>query len=111
MVQRPVAVTDLERTGGGDRPGDVNFGLAARCLLVEPLSQPGRDRRRQRAAGAVQIFCRDTLRRKADHVTLPDQEIDTVVARAVAALDENVAGPEREQLASLDFHFLLIARR
>ena len=101
----------MSAVGSRDRAGDVGLGLAARLLEVEPLGQPGCDRRRQRTAGAVQIFGFDALGRKADDVALPDQKIDTVVARAVAALDQDIAGAERQQLARLDFHFLLVARR
>src|SRR6476659_4853886 len=111
MMQRPVTVADLERGGSRDRAGDVGLSLAARLLEVELLGQPGCDRRRQRTAGAVQIFGFDALGRKADDVALPDQKIDTVVARAVPALYQDIAGAERQQLARLDFHFLLVARR
>src|SRR4029078_10417924 len=96
MVQRAVAVADFERSGRRDSAGDIGFGLATRLLEVELLGQSRRDRRRQCEAGTMQILGGDALGRKAHDIALPDQEIDTVVARAVAALDQDIAGSERK---------------
>ena len=110
MMQRSVAVADLEPIGGGDGRGDVGLGLLRRGDEIAALGEPGRDRRRQRAAGAVGIFGGDAFGRQAHDLALPDQQIDAFSAVAVAAFDQHIARAERQDLARLHFHFAFVAR-
>ena len=80
MMHRTVARADREPVGGGDRVGDVGLGGAHRLGERQALGEPRRDRRRQRAAGAVGVVRRDAVGDEArDRVRL-DQEIDALGA-------------------------------
>src|SRR5215813_13750198 len=83
MLYRPVAVADFEPVRGGNRCCDVSLGLLRRSLEIETVGEARRDRRRQRAAGPMQVRGCDTLRRKPHDVALPDQEIEAFIAAAV----------------------------
>ena len=104
----------MEFVGVRDRRGDVGLGLLARGDDVAPLGQPRRDRRRQRAAGAVRVLGLYPFRRQADDFALADQQIDAVVAfakiRSMAAFDQHIARAERQNLARLHFHFAFVTR-
>ena len=65
--------------------GDVGFGVLHGGDQIEALGEPGGDRRRQRAAGAVGVVGGDAPGRQANDLAkllvLPDQQIDALVAR------------------------------
>ena len=90
MVHRTVPRSDLDAARRGERGGDVALREPRGLGQVESPGKPGRDRRRQRAAGAVGASGRDPLRRKPRDPARFDQEVDALGARAVATLDGDV---------------------
>ena len=67
MVDRAVTVANLKLVGRGDRRADIGLGLTNRALERFAPGEMGRDRRRQRAAGAM--VCRVWMRLAANGVT------------------------------------------
>ena len=62
MMDRPIAVADVEPIGGRDRCADPGLGVTDRGFQLLALGKPGRDGRGQRASGAVGIVGRDARR-------------------------------------------------
>ena len=58
VVERPVAAAQTRRAG--NRALHVDAGPIDRALDVEPLGEPGRDRRGERAAGAMGVAAGNT---------------------------------------------------
>src|SRR5579863_486682 len=56
MMDRAVAVSDMEAIGRGDGGADEGLGVAHGDLHLLALGKTGRDRGRQRAAGAVGVL-------------------------------------------------------
>ncbi len=100
-MQRPAAVADLQFVGSGNRGGDVFLRFPAGGDDVAALRQPGGDRRRQRAPGAVRVLGPNSSRAQPHDLALPDQKIGAVLAVAVAAFDQHMAGAEAEDFARL----------
>ena len=72
--------SDPQPVRGRDRRGDIGLGGAHRLAQIEALGEPGGDRRRQRAAGAVRVFGGDARGREPRERRRLDQEVDALGA-------------------------------
>lgn len=89
MVHRAVAVPDAETIGRRDRFCDPRFRAAHGFFERLAFGQIGRDRRRQRASGAVGVLCRNSRRGQRQDVAAMKEIVDALRAFAVAALDQD----------------------
>src|SRR5260370_24501462 len=101
MIDRPVAVADAEAVRGRDRGTDPGLGVADGGFQIVALGKPRRNRRRQRAAGAMGIFGRDPRRGERDRAFGVDEIIDALGALPVAALDKHRRAAHRQQALAL----------
>src|SRR5215467_3567023 len=62
MMDRPVAVTDAEAVGSGNRRADPGLGVVDGLVQWLALGKSGCDRRGQRAAGAMGVLRCDPRR-------------------------------------------------
>ncbi len=69
MMHRAVAAADIEAIGRRDRGADPGLWHAHRGFQVLALGEAGRDRRGQRASGAVGIFGGDARGGQRDRAT------------------------------------------
>src|SRR3974390_2149433 len=110
MMQRAASRSDLDLVCRGERCRHKDLGVAYRAGEVVPLCQPGRNRRRQGATGAVTISSRNAIGHQARACLALDEKIDALRATGVATLDEHRLRSEGEQALALFLHFLLRAR-
>src|SRR6266702_5072488 len=101
MMDRPVAMADAEAVGGCNRRADPGLGVAHRLLKSLALGETRRDRRGERAAGAMGVAGSDARRGERDRVFGIDEIIDALGTLAMPALDQHRATAEREQAAPL----------
>src|SRR6201995_4974088 len=110
MMDRAVASADAEFVGGRDRFREPCLGVAHALLQRLAFGEAGRNRRRQRASGAVGVFGFDARRRQRDHAVACEEIIDALAALPVAAFDQNGARTSREQPPALIFNRRLACR-
>src|SRR6185437_10037130 len=101
MVYRAMAVADIEPIGRFDRSADPDLCRTHRGLHAFALGKARRDRRVQRASGAVGVLGGDAWRRQSDGAAAVEQIIDALAALPVAALDQDRATSHRKQPRAL----------
>src|SRR5512136_1353533 len=105
MMQRSVAVADLELVGAGDRGGDICFRVPGRGLEIEAFCKACCNGRRERTAATMRIFCRYTHLGKASDTGGIDQKIDALGSFSVTTLNQNGLDAGTEQRTCLLLHF------
>src|ERR1700692_2448202 len=88
VMQRPIAVTNLELIGSCDDRRDISLGVARCGSEIKALRETCGNRRRQGAAGAVRIFGGDAFGRQANDPALPYQQINAFITIAVTTFDQ-----------------------
>src|SRR4029453_4443863 len=101
MMDRAVATPDAEAVCGSDRSADPGLGVAHSGFHAFALRQPRGNRRGERAAGAVGIFCGDARRGERGDARGIDQIVDALGALPVAALDQHRLAPQGQQSLAL----------
>ena len=101
MMHRPVAMADVEGVRRGNGALQIAMGGFHRLRQRLAPRQTGGNGGRERAAGAMGVRRLLAGRGKAQGVGLGNQQIDTGLALAMAALHQHRAGAERQQRAAL----------
>src|SRR5450631_3607438 len=76
MMDRPVAASDTETVGGGNRIADESLGVANRCDEFVALGEAGGDGRRQRTTRAMGVAGGTARRRQGERAGMAHQVID-----------------------------------
>ena len=101
MMDWSMAVTDAQAIGRGNRRRHPGLGVADRGLQIVAFGKSRRDRRRQRASGAVCVSGGDPRSRQRNGAGLAEKIIDALLAFPVAALDQHRASAHRQQTFAL----------
>src|SRR6185437_8227155 len=89
MVYRAMAAADIEPIGRFDRSADPDLCRTHRGLHAFALGKARRDRRGQRASGAVGVLGGDPRCGQRDGAAAVEQINDALAALPVTALDQH----------------------
>src|SRR5450631_1630922 len=78
MMDRPVAMSDTETVGGGNRIADESLGVANRCDEILAPGEASGDGRGQRASRAMGVAGGTARRRQGERAGTTHQIIDAV---------------------------------
>ena len=107
MIERAVAGAVARR--GGDRLPHIGAGARDGIPEAHLLRQAGRDRRGERAAGAMRAAALDAGVLEAIDRAVMEQQVDDPVALEMAALHQHSLGAERQELLGGALHLGLDA--
>src|SRR5580693_6233558 len=89
MMDRPMAVADIEAISRRDRGADPGLGIADRCLQVLALRQSRCDGGGERAAGSVSILGGNAWAFERNDAIAAEEIVDALGALPVAAFDQH----------------------